>query len=357
MANRDEMIDLLTLRLARFGFPLDDLKRELYIVFKDFEIERREMEIVPYSGGKTRKMIERFIISKGIAGLTKRTLQLYGTALTRCFTLMQKDYDEVTSEDVQLLIGRIIANGDSKNYANHQRVILNGFYNWLIKEEIYTKNPVAKVEHIKYVKKQQRALTDIEVEKIRDACRTGRERAIIDLLLSTGCRASEMCSLRVEDVKNDEVEIIGKGEKPRTVYINAKARISVDRYLAEREDDNPWLFPASVMKNGKNIAELHPKKENKSTSENWYKDKDLVSDKPVERDYMNVCVKRIAKRAGVKGVHTHMFRRTCATNALKHGMPIELVRMMLGHTNIQTTQIYLDISVDELKQAHNRYVV
>lgn len=162
--------------------------------------------------------------------------------------------------------------------------------------------------------------------------------------------------MTIEDVKQNEVQIIGKGDKPRTVYVNAKARIAVDKYLGERTDDVAWLFPASIMILGQNIKMIRPSSKDAGEGGNWYQNKNFVADQPVERDYMNNTVKKVAKRAGVQGVHTHRFRRTCATMALRHGMPIELVSMMLGHSSIQTTQIYLDIGQSELKQAHEKYI-
>lgn len=90
----------------------------------------------------------------------------------------------------------------------------------------------------------------------------------------------------------------------------------------------------------------------------WYKDPDCVSESdPYCKDSVNSVCKRIAKRAGVTGAHAHRFRRTCATHALRHGMPIEMVSMMLGHAEISTTQIYLDINEDDLRAAHKKYVI
>ena len=89
----------------------------------------------------------------------------------------------------------------------------------------------------------------------------------------------------------------------------------------------------------------------------WYRHPDLVH-KSMHQDLSSIesVVRKIGKRAGVEKVHPHRFRRTCATFALRRGMPIEQVSMMLGHESIDTTQIYLDISDKDLELSHKKYV-
>ena len=89
----------------------------------------------------------------------------------------------------------------------------------------------------------------------------------------------------------------------------------------------------------------------------WYKEPDLVANEPSDTGNIETTVRRIGRRAGVENTHPHRFRRTCATFALRRGMPIEQVSRMLGHQQISTTQIYLDLTEEELEQAHRRYVV
>ena len=90
----------------------------------------------------------------------------------------------------------------------------------------------------------------------------------------------------------------------------------------------------------------------------WYKDPELVDETGVpDKGVIEAIVRKLGARAGVEKVHPHRFRRTCATFALRRGMPIEQVSKMLGHANIATTQVYLDLSEEELAQAHRKYVV
>ena len=83
----------------------------------------------------------------------------------------------------------------------------------------------------------------------------------------------------------------------------------------------------------------------------------VVKDKPLDKGAIEQTLRKIAKRAVVERANPHKFRRTCATLALRRGMPIEQVSKMLGHEQISTTQIYLDLSEEDLIQAHKKYVL
>ena len=89
----------------------------------------------------------------------------------------------------------------------------------------------------------------------------------------------------------------------------------------------------------------------------WYKFPELISSGSRDKGSIEACVRKIGQRAGVETCHPHRFRRTCATMALRRGMPIELVSKMLGHEQISTTQIYLDLSEKDIADAHHKYVV
>ena len=172
---------------------------------------------------------------------------------------------------------------------------------------------------------------------------------MVEILLSTGCRVNELAHIKKTDIKNDSILVHGKGDKDRIVYLNAKAQIALERYMSEREDKSEYIFP-------KCSGNIKDKRIN-SVKRNWYKYKDMVANEPSDVTNIETTVRRIGNRAGVKNTHPHRFRRTCATFALRRGMPIEQVSKMLGHEQISTTQIYLDLAEEELEQAHKKYVV
>ena len=90
---------------------------------------------------------------------------------------------------------------------------------------------------------------------------------------------------------------------------------------------------------------------------NWWKNPDNVKEGHTDKSSIEALTRKIAKKAGVERANPHKFRRTCATMALRRGMPIEQVSKMLGHAELSTTQIYLDLSEDDLREAHKKYVL
>lgn len=257
---------------------------------------------------------------------------------------------EVWSDFIQLTaidISNVTDKGNAPKRAADARNIAKKYS----EDEIIRTNPMNKIDNIKFKREKEKALTDMEIEMMRQACQTTMQKAIMEMLLSTGCRAAELVSIKIADMDEDKVSILGKGGKWRTVYINAKAFVAIKNYLADRKDTNPYLFPREINTKDRTMISNFSRKD-------WFKDPRLVTKADhFGRDSVNNMVRTIGKRAGVKGVHTHRFRRTCATQALRHGMPIELVSMMLGHEQISTTQIYLDIRDDDLQAAHRKYVV
>lgn len=343
----------LLLWASKFGIDVAEAQRSLNIILYDYKIEPKEKALVVYTEGKNEVCIKKFALAKAIAGCSKRTVEQYTTTIKRFCDSIGKDADTVTSEDIQAYFAQRLVDGVSKSYVDTIRRYLSSFFAYLTKEELISKNPMTKVDKIKYHVEKETAFSDFDVENIRAACRNAREKALVELLLSTGCRASETVSIKITDIDEDKITVFGKGGKYRTVYLNAKCIVALRTYLGERKDRNPYLFAGGISMN----ADLKLNKKRKSVKSNWYLYPDLVDPKKhLDHESVNNCVKSIGKRAGVENVHTHRFRRTCATMALRRGMPIELVSKMLGHEQLATTQIYLDLREEDLKRAHEKLV-
>lgn len=331
---------------------LPEIKSRFQIIMDDYKVEPKETALVVYTEGKNEYFIKRFLLAKAVAGCSNRTLKFYDTDLRFSLQKINKDADEITSLDIQVYLAKRMQQVSLVTVDNHRRCF-SAFYNWLYREELITTNPMKKVDKLKLPKKQKPAFTEMEVEKIRCACRTTREKMVVELLLSTGCRVSEVVNIKICDIKADGIDVLGKGGKHRIVYLNARAQLAVSNYLAERKDANPYLLPRwdDVIRKHDNFAKLRQNAQ-------WYKNPKFVSaDGHMDPSSLGSSLRNIGHRAGVEKVHAHRFRRTCATFALRRGMPIEQVSKMLGHEQINTTQVYLDLTESELAYAHSKYVV
>lgn len=341
---QSELIDRLCDAVLQGG-DAQRMRSRMLIVLSDYDISKRCMELVPYSETKNEMLLRRFMVAKAVAGCGKRTIEVYTSTVRDFLRYIQKDADAVDSSDIQLFIAQKMTKGVSKCYCDNIRRFLSSFYGFLTKEEYIQKNPMMKVEAVKFRKEKEKAFTELEIEHMRNACQNWFQKAMIEVLLSTGCRASELVGIKISDINGEEIRVVGKGDKPRTVLLNAKAMVAIESYLKERKDENPYLFPGSTFELARG-----------KTCREWYKYPNNISkDRHYSRESVNIMAKKIARRAGVEGCHTHRFRRTCATMALRRGMPIEMVSMMLGHEQLSTTQIYLDIREEDLKASHQKY--
>lgn len=349
---KKELIDRILQVLISEDCFRPEVEQELEILLSDYEVEKRKTELAVINEDENQMMIRRFIIAKTVKGLSERTLEYYKITVDQFLRGIQKNISEITADDIRLYIAiRRKRDGVSDITAGNEMRNLRSFFNWLYTEELIRSNPIAKVERIKTAKTKKSAFSEYEIELIRNECRSTLEKATVELLLSTGCRVRELTLMKRADVSRDTILVHGKGNKERIVYLNAKAQIALAEYLSDREDDSDYLFPKSVCACSSEGNILRSKRKD------WYKYKEAVIDEPRDISSVEATVRKIGRRAGVDQVHPHRFRRTCATLALRRGMPIEQVSKMLGHESISTTQIYLDLSEEDLAQAHKKYVI
>lgn len=343
MTAREELFDKLCAMV-----PDINTRSKMYIILDKYEITKRETAIALLEADRNEYLLKSFIVAKTVKGCTNRTLKVYSDSIRFFLRYMGKTVDDITTEDVRLYTAkRIYQDRVSKTTAGNEIRYLRSFFGYLYSEELIKKNPMNRIETIKREKTKKEAFEDIELEKMRSVLQTNREKAIFEILLSTGCRVNELVNIKLSEINGNEILIHGKGQKDRTVYLNAKASFAMDSYLSERRDTNPYLFAGGVYKEAMY----------KNMNKNWYKEPHLVH----PENYLNLSsVESLIRKIGRKtDVHAypHKFRRTCATFALRRGMPIEQVSKMLGHESIETTQIYLDLSERDLKEAHRKFVI
>ena len=324
------------LLLTMTSEQVEEVDRCLYIVLHDYEVTKKETAIVKYTGDIDQQLIKRFLTAKAVQGCTTRTIGYYQRTLQWIKGQIEKPLHQLTTEDVLYYLAvRKVQDKVSASTQDNELRVLRSFYGYLSDNELVERDPTRKIPKIRGVKKVKTTFTETELELMRNACNTRKGMnykhiAILEVLISTGCRATELATMQLEHLQGDKIKIIGKGNKERWVYLNARAVMALTNWLNVRTFHSPYIFTGENIATGEETDHLG-------------------------RESVNQIVKNIAKRAGVENCHAHKFRRTAATMALRRGMPIELVSKMLGHEQIATTQIYLQISDDELESAHKKY--
>ena len=235
-----------------------------------------------------------------------------------------------------------------KKTQNYYLIALRSFLKFLTKRNI-TSLPADHIELAKIGERQIDIISREELKRLLDAPskeesleRRTRDKAIIEMLFSTGLRVSELCSLKNDlDLHLDEFAIRGKGGKVRVVFLSDEAKRAVKNYLALRKDMSDALFVRISPADAKVLAG---------------KDETIRYASPLSRRSIERIVKRYATIAGIsKKVTPHVIRHIFATDLLSNGADIRSVQAMLGHANIGTTQIYTHVTDKHLRDVHKKY--
>ena len=306
------------------------LKSTLNQVFSDFGLNEISEEEILKNSEQNNRLIQLFIAAKKIEGCSENTLKYYSNTLISMSNSIQKNVREIETNDLRFYLSNYQnTRHSSKVTLDNIRRIMSSFFAWLEDEDYIIKSPVRRIHKVKTTKLVKETLSDEHLEQLRDKCTHTRDLAIIDLLISTGIRVGELVKLNRSDINFTEREcvVLGKGDKERPVYFDAKTKIHLQQYLDSRTDNNPALFVS------------HKAPFNR------------LSIAGVER-----FLTKLGERSHVRHVHPHKFRRTMATMAIEKGMPIEQVQKLLGHTKIDTTLHYAIVNQSNVKIAHRRYV-
>ena len=315
----NDIVDIITLALVRY------------------DVEPKSTALVEYKADDF-ELVQKFFVAKATEGLTQNTLRYYKTVLQKALKTFNKHIKDITTNDVRAYIVSMKFRGNTERTQNNERRVLSSFFKFLLAEGEITTNPMLRINKIKEPKKLKKPLSETELETVRIHAKCLRDKAIIEFLYSTGCRVSEMCALDIKDVdfEKGEVVVFGKGKKYRTAYLTTRCALYLKEYLNRRTDNLPYLF-----------TNLSPERLN------------LHKHIPIDRlstSLVEQTLRKLGRRLGIENVHPHRFRRTCATVALHRGMPIDQVRLMLGHENLDTTTIYAEESSEVVKQSHAKYL-
>ena len=230
----------------------------------------------------------------------------------------------------------------STSTANYHLIALRAFLKYLISRGINTLSP-ERIELAKTGERQISFLDNEELEAIlkQPDIRTPqglRDKAILDLLFSTGLRVSELCNLKKDDInlEKSEFSVIGKGGKIRVVFLDHEAKESLKRYLDSRTDKGPYIF----------ISYGH-------TNKPLAVSRELLAITPRSVQRM---IRKYAKAAGItKHVSPHTMRHSFATDLLMNGADLRAVQSLLGHASVTTTQIYTHVTDQHLQEVHQAF--
>ena len=298
--------------------------------------ELAKVEFVGYEcsegeiAGNNDELVDVFLAAKRIEGCSEKSLKYYKATIDTMISAVKKRIQEIDTNDLRTYLTEYQKEKNlSKVTIDNIRRILSSFFSWLEDEDYILKSPVRRIHKVKSISTIKETYTDEMLEIMRDKCDNLRDLALIDILASTGIRVGELVLLNIEDINFIEREcvVLGKGNKERIVYFDARTKLHLEKYLETRVDTNPALF--------------------------------ISLNKPCKRLQIagiEIMVRNLGKSCGISKVHPHKFRRTLATMAIGKGMPVEQVQHLLGHASIETTMQYAMVDENNVKLSHQKFL-
>lgn len=265
-------------------------------------------------------ILKVFAANKKLEGCKDGTIEQYLRQTKNFLDSVNKNYKNVTKDDVKFYLAVYSQNVKQNTVANAKR-FLSAFFSWAHDEGYIRSNPVKTIKGIKPVEVANKHLSLEEEVAVRDVEKSKRDTAIIDFLLSTGVRVGEIEAMNRSNVNliDGSVTFIGeKNGKQRTVYLDVRAKKHLIEYLQTRTDNDDALFVSHRMY--KNVYGIKDVKRLKKSS---YED----------------IAKGIAEKAGItdKVCTVHVYRKTFATRLAENGCPLEVVQELLGHSSADIT--------------------
>ena len=267
---------------------------------------------------------------------SENTISSYKRDLNKLNSYLKKDFTKLTKADIQKYIQNLSKN-ESSNTISRTISSLKSFYKFLEINKYTNTNPLTTIISPKTARKLPKVLSEEEVNKLLDINLNNdfdyRNKAMLELMYSSGLRVSELINLTVNDVdlKNSLVRIFGKGSKERIVPLNDYATEALNNYILYHR---PKLFKQKES----NYLFLN-NHGNQMTRQGFFK-----------------TLKKIAKEKGIKSeLSPHTLRHSFATHLLKYGADLRSIQELLGHSDISTTQIYTHITNEMLEKNYHEY--
>lgn len=311
------------------GIDQPALRRILEDVLSAYEVRPREGIGKP---SDIPDKVEVYLACRGLDGLSQATIANYRYHLSRFSRFVRKRVSTITTSDIRAYLSDLVEKRRIKNTTlEGEKSILKSFFAWLEDEEYIKKNPAKKIRPTQVEKRVRKSLTLEELELMRDACQTPRERCMLELFYSSGMRLAELSSVDIPMLNwsDNSICIIGKGNKERVVYFSEKAKVHIKKYLVARGSfESPALFITSKSPHSR------------------------MGRRSIEQE-----IGKIANRAGLdKHVFPHLLRHSFATQGSRSGMSITAIQELMGHSKIETTLGYVDKDQETAAYEHKKYL-
>ena len=330
------------------GSQVLELNKTLNKHFQGYEIfVEQKIDLHKNYNEENKSIIDLYLSNKKLEGLSERTLQFYEDTLTKFVKYADKHLSDITSQDIRSYFAYVQSLNNCSNASlDNIRRNLNTFFNTISNEGYIQSNPMAKIKKIKSTKQVKKPFSDLEIEKMRNELSLKSEntpihqlykyqdQALFELLLSSGIRLNECVQLNKKDIdlQNCTFVVLGKGNKERVCYFSVKCQYYLDK-----------LFNFDYRGNAIKYADCEALFVTKNPKS------DRLSSNAIERK-----IRELGENCGVKA-HPHKFRRTFATTLLGKGVPIEQIKELLGHANLDTTMIYAIVDEDQIRYNHHKY--
>lgn len=293
----------------------------------DYEVTDRCTDIVVLDDANER-ITKRYCGCLMVDGKSEKTIEQYRRSIRKISEFLKKPFPEMDVYDIRYYLACEKERGVSDRTLENTRANLSAFFQWLSLEEMIQKNPCMNIKPIKYKDEVKLPFSDVELDAIRSACKSLKERALIEVLITSGVRVSELASMEIGDIDFQSLSVhvrYGKGNKERLTFINNVAKTHLQKYLLARKETITALFC-----NGKHD--------------------------PLNAGGVRYILKEIEKRSGVTNVHPHRFRRTFATSLANRGMKVQEIQKLLGHSNISTTMEYVCTDDRKIKNSYEQFI-
>lgn len=295
--------------------------------------EVKEKEVSADTRSDLNEKAYLFCLDKKINGLSKNTIKNYKSSLDKFCSSINKNVQDITSNDIRIFISEYSSNNDAKHSTISNMIgVLKRFFGWLFNEGYLDKDPSKTIRQVKVKKTLRRSLDDKEIELLRDACVNYRDRALLEFMISSGCRLNEASQLDADKINwsNMSAVVIGKGNKERTIRFNSRAKYHMLKYLHSRpnNDDKQPLFTNSKRPYNR------------------------LSNRAIQKEF-----EKMVKRAGMqKGICLHMTRHTTASKMIRSGASIITVQRTLGHADPNTTMGYITQDSNAINYEYDKYM-